>query len=79
MTYFGEAFFKDALSQSSTFVDAFYRARDIVRGLEAKKGYPNSNPLILKPKAIVRKLKQWRLQLQEDAADKVLSSGYLIN
>lgn len=70
MTYFGEAFFKDALPQSSSFVDAFYRSRDIVRGLEAKQGYANSNPLIFKPKAIVAKLKQWRAQLKKNIAEE---------
>ncbi len=67
LTYFGEAFFTDALSQpsykTSNFVDAYYRARDIVRGREAKEGFENSNPLIYKPKAILAQLKAWREQL----------------
>lgn len=71
MTYFGEAFFKDALSQptylTSTFESAFDRARDIVRGREAKEGFENSNPLIFKSKAIVAQLGLWREQLQADA------------
>lgn len=66
MTYFGEALFKDALPQSTSFSDAFYRARDIVRGREAKEGYEYSNPLIFKPKAIVAKLAEWRQQLRDD-------------
>lgn len=68
MTYFGEAFFKDALfdetSPSVSFVTAFDRARDIVKGREAEKGLENSNPLIFKPKAILAKLQQWREQRQ---------------
>lgn len=69
MTYFGEAFFKDALHQSESFVDAFYRARDIVKGREAKDGFENSNPLIYKPKAIVAHLKKWREQLAARKAE----------
>ena len=70
MTYFGEAFFKDALHQSDSFVDAFYRARDIVKGREAKDGFENSNPLIYKPKAIVAHLKKWREQLAQREAER---------
>ena len=65
MTYFGEAFFNDALPQSASFVEAFDRARDIVKGREAKEGFENSNPLIYKPKAIVEHLQKWRNQLQQ--------------
>jgi len=64
MTYFGEAFFKDSLHQSDSFVDAFYRARDIVRGREAKEGYENSKPLIFKPDSIVKHLQKWRAQIE---------------
>lgn len=71
MTYFGEALFKDALPQSKSFVDAFYRARDIVRGREAKEGYDYSNPLIFKPKAIVNQLSAWRQQRQDEAQKEV--------
>jgi len=66
MTYFGEAFFKDALfnsdAPSTSFVAAFDRAREIIKGREAEQALENSNPLIFKPKAIVKKLKQWREQ-----------------
>jgi hypothetical protein len=66
MTYFGEAFFKDALfnkeSPSTSFVAAFDRAREIIKGREAEQALENSNPLIYKPKSIVKKLKQWREQ-----------------
>jgi len=73
MTYFGEAFFKDALLKSNTFEDAFYRARDIVRGREAKEGFENSNPLIFKPKAIVSQLEKWRAQLKEKKLQQAAS------
>ena len=63
MTYFGEAFFKDALPQSDSFIAAFDRAREIVRGREAKEGFDYSDPLIFKPTAIVERLQQWRIEL----------------
>jgi hypothetical protein len=69
MTYFGEAFFKDSLLQSTSFVDTFYRARDIIRGREAKAGFVYSNPQIFKPKAIVEKLSEWRQQMALDAKE----------
>ncbi|MBX2808934.1 MAG: hypothetical protein KTR20_09925 [Cellvibrionaceae bacterium] len=65
MTYFGEAFFNDALPGANSFVEAFERAQDIVRGREAKEGYEHSNPLIFKPKAIQTYLAQWRQQLAQ--------------
>ncbi|MFT5117958.1 MAG: hypothetical protein ACI9NY_001491 [Kiritimatiellia bacterium] len=71
MTYFGEAFFKDSLLQSTSFVDTFYRARDIIRGREAKAGFVYSNPQIFKPKAIVEKLSQWRQQMASAAEEKI--------
>lgn len=64
MTYFGEALFKDALPRSNSFEDAFYRARDIVRGREAKEGFEHSEPLLFKPKSVVKQLKKWRDQRQ---------------
>ncbi len=67
MTYFGEAFFKDALPNSSNFIDAFDRSRDIVRGREAKENFEYSEPLIFKPKAIREHLLVWR----EELADRI--------
>jgi hypothetical protein len=70
MTYFGEAFFKDALfnkdAPSTSFVAAFDRAREIIKGREAEQALENSNPLIFKPKAIVEKLKRWREQGEKE-------------
>lgn len=65
MTYFGEAFFKDALPQSVSFVEAFDRARHIVKGREAKEDYKHSNPLIFKPQSIRKQLAQWRKELAQ--------------
>lgn len=65
MTYFGEAFFKDALPQSDSFVEAFDKARDIVKGREAKENFKHSNPLIFKPQLIRQQLVLWRKDLEQ--------------
>lgn len=65
MTHFSEAFFKDALPHASSFVDAFDRSRDIVRGREAKENVDYSEPLIFKPKAIREHLLRWRVELAD--------------
>jgi len=70
MTYFGEAFFKDALPRSISFVEAFDKARDIVKGREAKEGFKHSNPLIFKPQSIRRQLAVWREELKQSQMEK---------
>lgn len=81
MTYFGEAFFNDALfnidAPANSFVDAFERARDIVKGREAEQGLDNSNPLIYKPKAILAYLEKWREQNPPDFTDRALDDTNL--
>jgi hypothetical protein len=74
MTYFGEAFFKDALPNSATFIEAFDRSRSIVRGREAKEDFEYSVPLIFKPKAIIEHLLRWR----EELADRVRQRNIII-
>jgi hypothetical protein len=43
-TYFGDAFFNQALRRSRTLDDAFCRARDIVTKRERKEGFKPSRP-----------------------------------
>ena len=74
MTYFGEAFFKDALANSSSFIEAFDRSRSIVRGREAKENVEHSIPLIFKPNAIVDHLIKWR----EELADRIRQRNIII-
>lgn len=45
-TYFGQAYFRDALSRSFSFVDAFELARQAVSERERAEGLPPSNPQI---------------------------------
>lgn len=59
-TYFGEAYFKDALSQTDDFETAFGIAEKIVKQREKEKDYDYSNPQINKPIAILDQLEKWR-------------------
>ena len=59
-TYFGEAYFKDALSQTSSFDEAYDLALEIVTEREKSEGYDPSRPQIHKPEAILKQLEQWR-------------------
>ena len=59
-TYFGEAYFKDALSQTNDFERAFSIAEKIVKQREKEKNYDHSKPQIHRPKAILDQLERWR-------------------
>ena len=58
-TYFGEAYFKDAFSQSNDFVVAFNNALEIVKEKEKAEGYEHSRPQIHKPQSIQDQLSRW--------------------
>ena len=59
-TYFGEAYFRDALPVAGDFVKAFDIAEKIIRQREKQEDQEPSNPQIHKPAAILKHLKQWR-------------------
>jgi hypothetical protein len=61
-TYFGEAFIKDSLASSKTFVEAFDKAIKIVAAREKEEGFEPSNPKIHKPNKILDQLKRWRAE-----------------
>lgn len=63
-TYFGEAYFKDALSQTSNFIEAFEIAQAIVQERETAKDYDQSEPQIHKPEAIQQQLLRWAAENQ---------------
>jgi hypothetical protein len=71
-TYFGEAFIKDSLASSKTFVEAFDKAIKIVAAREKEEGFEPSNPKIHSPKAILTQLKHWRsgLSINNDTASQ---------
>ena len=62
-TYFGEAYFKDALPASSNFVEAFDKASKIISMREQANHEQHSNPRIYKPDAVLKHLQQWRPDL----------------
>jgi hypothetical protein len=62
-TYFGEAYFKDALPESENFIGAFDKALEIVAEREKAEDRKHSNPQIHKPKPILQHLEQWRAGL----------------
>lgn len=61
-TYFGEAYFKEALPRTSGFVEAFREAETIIKQWEAREEKDHSNPQIAHGDAILRQLQAWRAQ-----------------
>ncbi|MBV1910275.1 MAG: caspase family protein [Kangiellaceae bacterium] len=59
-TYFGDAFFNQALNETNDFVEAYELAVSYVKTKEQAKDYKSSDPQIHAPKAIVDYLGQWR-------------------
>ena len=62
-TYFGEAYFKDALPNAENFVDAFKKALEIVTEREKAEDHTHSSPQIHKPEPILQHLEKWRAGL----------------
>lgn len=59
-TYFGDAYFNQALKETSDFVEAFELAVAYVKTREQAKKYKASEPQIHKPEDIVDYLAKWR-------------------
>jgi hypothetical protein len=64
-TYFGRAYFEQALAGTDSFVDAFERAREIVTAREKAEGETPSLPQISVGRDIGEKLKALRLPAQK--------------
>ncbi len=60
LTYFGRAFFKEALPESASFSEAFTKAKELVTQWENREGYSNSNPTIYIGTEIEKKLLEWK-------------------
>ena len=56
-TYFGQAFFRDALARTASFIEAFEIARELVSKQEAAEGLPASAPQISIGRSIGEMLK----------------------
>jgi hypothetical protein len=66
-TYFGRAFFDEALRQTHSFVDAFERAKAAVSRREEAEKRPPSHPQVFVGPAIRPKLEQLEQRLSAGA------------
>ncbi|MGF1526276.1 MAG: C13 family peptidase [Candidatus Competibacterales bacterium] len=64
-TYFGRAFFHDALDRRGHFIETFQRAVGLVKFREMLAGYPHSKPTLISDPAIEAQLAHWRRQREE--------------
>lgn len=67
-TYFGKAYFDEALKQTDSFVAAFDLARQAVAKREQKDGYDSSDPQRYIGADIVPVLERWNAQRKQAAA-----------
>lgn len=58
-TYFGEAFFKESLPTSYSFIEAFEKSKILISQWEKEQEYEESLPQIHKPKALLEQLMLW--------------------
>lgn len=61
-TYFGEAFFKEALPKADSFTTAFLDAQQLIQEWEARDNIPFSEPQMVAGDNILQQLKMWREQ-----------------
>lgn len=64
-TVFVETFFEQYFSASPNFELAFDNTRNDIAALESQLGYPASEPLIFRPKAMITAMDRWREQIDE--------------
>lgn len=62
-TYFGRAYFQQALSRTRSFVDAFGIARDLIHQWETEQKFQHAEPQIDNGSLIQTKLEQWQATL----------------
>jgi len=72
LTYFGRAFFKQALLQKNSFKGAFEEARNLIEKWENQQDYDHSQPQIWSTPLIEAKLAQWRRSLPKKTARRRL-------
>jgi len=70
-TYFGRAFLQQALDRSTSFADAFIKAKEIVSDWEARDHFIPSEPQIYTGPLIEKKLKSWRRSLDQQVAAEI--------
>ncbi|BFM14080.1 C13 family peptidase [Maricurvus nonylphenolicus] len=78
-TYFGEAFFKEALPNTNSFSDAFLQASALIQQWETEEGKENSNPQMYSSDKIIEHLERWRDQRSartETSTEQTLSQRH---
>jgi len=65
-TYFGEAYFKEGLATGLNFFTAFDNATQLVSKWEQEESITSSEPQILKPTEITRRINDWFNNLQQN-------------
>ena len=73
MTYFGRAFFEQALPQSQSFRAAFARANELVTRWEQKEGFIPSRPQLHSGADIEARLAAWRRTLEQGHTPAAIS------
>jgi len=66
-TFFGRAFFQQAVKETSTFKAAFNKAKLLVHSWEDEKNYSHSEPRLLTTKTIEKQLSNWRNTIKNEA------------
>ena len=72
-TYFGRAYLQQALNQTTSFTEAFAKARSLVQQWETRDQEIHSEPQIAQGALIGPKLEQWRATLP--AAERGRAAG----
>ncbi|MES2069954.1 MAG: C13 family peptidase [Pseudomonadota bacterium] len=66
-TYFGKAYFEEALQQTDSFIAAFDLARPAISARESRQGFENSDPRIFVGANIAQRLQEFQRQLAKQA------------
>jgi len=74
-TYFGKAYFDQALRETRSFVKAYERARDLVTARELSEGHEPSNPQLNAGAAIVAHLEALEARLERDATAATVATA----
>lgn len=75
LTYFGKAFFQEALPMSASFSEAFVKAKALVKKWEDAENYDHSDPQIARSPLIERKLTELQRTLPSRVGDRFKRSA----
>ncbi len=69
-TYFGQAYFHDALASTDSLSEAFNQALPLIRERETREGFEHSNPQMSEGSAIAKTLQRFQSQLKGAPASR---------